>query len=177
MKKTEKIQTIEENSANSEDLWDSGSDAFKMDSEAPQIEYTIGMSIQKIQEIFESIPISPRKEDLILNIKKLEDVYNFLLNRATTVNENLYNEISEKESKRLTEELERLQKEMEKKTRLLEEEVSNNIKMHNDLRNKHLAEIQKIYQQSKDNLLSEAIMMVSKYLNITLEGEPKVAKN
>lgn len=176
MKKTKNIEKKEEKSTNSEKLLDSGSDAFKIESEAPEIEYTIGMSIDKIQEIFDSIPISPRKENLVLNIKKLEYVYNFLLNRAIKVNENLYSEISEKESKRISEELERLQQEFNKKNLLLEEEVANNIKMHNELRNKHLAEIKKIYQQRKDDLLTEAIMMVSKYLNITLESEPKVAK-
>ncbi len=159
-----------------EDAVVSEENPIQMDNEAPKIEYTIGISMERIQEIFESIPISSKKEDLVLNIKKIEDVYTFLLNSAKAVNENRYNEISDKESKRVTEELEKMQKQIEKKNKLLEEEVANNIKMHNELRDKHLAEIQKIYQDSKENLLNEAILMVSKYLHINLEPEPKSSK-
>lgn len=149
---------------------------FEFEAEPVKMEYFVGITQEKIQEIFDSIPLSRKKEDLVLNIKKLEDVYDLLLEQAKKINEQRVNAIREEEERKISIHFEHLQRSTELKNKILEEEVANNIKMHNNLKNKHLAEIQRIYQESKDDLLNQAILLVSNYLNITIEIDTEKSK-
>ena len=133
-----------------------------------KIEYTFGITFDKIQTLFENVELSDQKDDLIDNIIKLEQTYTSFLESAKKANELKVEQVSQDHTKKIASQMDKMKKDLELKQKVLDVEVVKNIDKHNALRDEFLTKIEKIYFDSKDVLLNKAISIVAEYLDINL---------